>query len=143
MTNPRMQAKRQRIGGTRHLSKLEPQMKKLLLAIVITFTPFILPAQASNLTGDALAFACQANVPDMKRDKKTEEYAKFCNTYINGWDDARFAFLQGTITYCPPRITLKEMSVIFFDYLATHREAGKLPASEALMLAFKDMWPCH
>ena len=118
-------------------------MKKLLLATVITFTPFILPAYASDLTGEALALACSANVPDLKRDKKSKEFAQFCNTYINGWDDAEFAFLQGTETYCPPTITVKEMSVIFFDYLATHREARKLPAAEALMLAFKDKWPCR
>jgi hypothetical protein len=97
----------------------------------------------SELKGEALALACSANAPDLKRDKNTEKYAEFCNSYINGWDDARFAFLQGTTTYCPPRITVKEMSILFFDYLATHREARKLPAAEALMLAFKDKWPCH
>jgi Rap1a immunity proteins len=114
-------------------------MKKLLLAIV----PFIVPAHASDLTGEALALACEGNVPGMKRDKNAEAYATFCNAYINGWDDARFAFLHGTRTYCPPTITVKEMSPIFFDYLATHKEARKLPAAEALMLAFKDKWPCH
>ena len=60
---------------------------------------------ASNLTGEALAYACQGNVPNMKKEKNTEEYAKFCNAYINGWDGARFAFLQGTTTFCPPQIT--------------------------------------
>jgi hypothetical protein len=100
--------------------------------------------RATDLTGEALAYACQGNVPGFAgRDKKTAEYATFCNTYINGWDDARFAFLQGTVTYCPPRITAKELSVVFFDYLATHREARKLPAAEALMAAFKDKWPCR
>src|SRR5262245_37934200 len=79
----------------------------------------------------------------MKREKNTEEYAKFCNAYITAWDDARFAFLQGTTTYCPPKITVKALSVIFFDYLATHKEARKIPAPEALMLAFKDKWPCQ
>jgi hypothetical protein len=103
----------------------------------------MLPAHASDLTGEALALACASNVPDIKNNKNKEEYSKFCNAYINGWDDARFAFLQGTRTYCPPRITVKEMSVIFFDYLATHREARKLPAAEALMVAFKDKWPCN
>jgi hypothetical protein len=101
------------------------------------------PAHASEITGEVLALACSGNVPGMKREKNTEEYAKFCNTYINAWDDARFAFLQGTTTYCPPKITVKEMSVIFIDYMATHKEAAKLPAAEALMLAFKDKWPCH
>jgi hypothetical protein len=96
-------------------------MNKLLLAAVITLTPFMLPAHASDLTGEALALACASNVPDIKNNKNKEEYSKFCNAYINGWDDARFAFLQGTRTYCPPRITVKEMSVIFFDYLATQR----------------------
>jgi Rap1a immunity proteins len=117
-------------------------MKKLLLAIVITFVPLIIPAQASDLTGEALALACQGNVPNLKRHKDTEKYTQFCNAYINGWDDARFAFLQGTTTYCPPKITVKQTSVVFFDYLATHKEARKLPAAEALMSAFKDKWPC-
>jgi Rap1a immunity proteins len=97
----------------------------------------------SEVTGEVLALACSSNVPGIKREKNTEEYAKFCNVYLHGWDDARFAFLQGTTTYCPPKITYKEMSVIFYDYLATHKEARKLPAAEALMLAFKDKWPCH
>jgi hypothetical protein len=35
------------------------------------------------------------------------------------------------------------MSVVFFDYMAVHKEAGKLPAAEALMLAFKDRFPCR
>lgn len=111
-------------------------------AVVIAFAPFM--AHATDLTGEALALACQGNVPGFAaRDKKTEEYAKFCNTYINAWDDARFAFLQGTVTYCPPRITAKELSVVFFDYLATHPEVRKLPAAEALMTAFKGTWPCN
>jgi hypothetical protein len=121
-----------------------PHIKKLLLATVITFASFVVPAHASDLTGGALALACEGNVPGMKREKNTEEYAKVCNAYINGWDDARFAFLQGTTTYCPPpNITVKALSVVFFDYLATHKEARNLPAAEALMLAFKDKWPCY
>jgi hypothetical protein len=107
-----------------------------------TSVPFEAPAP-SGVTGEVLALACSSNVPGIKREKNTEDHAKFCNVYIHGWDDARFAFLQGTTTYCPPKITYKEMSVIFFDYLATHKEARKLPAAEALMLAFKDKWPCH
>jgi hypothetical protein len=94
------------------------------------------------VTGEALAYACVGNVPGMKREKDTEKYLHFCNSYINGWDDARFAFLQGTRTYCPPKITVKELSVVFFDYLAEHREARKLLAAAALMSAFKDKWPC-
>jgi hypothetical protein len=46
-----------------------PHMKKLLLPAVITFAPFILSAYASNLTGDALALACEGNVPNMKKEK--------------------------------------------------------------------------
>jgi hypothetical protein len=99
-------------------------------------------ARYSDLTGEALALACQGNVPGMKREKDKAEYAKFCNAYINGREDALSAFLQGTRPYCPPSITVKEMSVIFFDYLATHREPRTLRAAEALMLAFKDKWPC-
>jgi hypothetical protein len=117
-------------------------MKRLLLATAITFAPFIIPAHASGIAAEALACACRGNVPDLKREKDTEENAALCNAYISGWDDARFAFLQGTTTFCPPQITLKDMSVVFFDYLATHKEARKLPAAEALMLAFKDKWPC-
>jgi hypothetical protein len=60
-----------------------------------------------------------------------------------GWDDARFDFLKGTTTFCPPEVNYKDMSVVFFDYLAKHKEARKLSASEALMLAFKNEWPCH
>ncbi len=117
-------------------------MKNLLLATVISFTPFMLPAQASDVTGELLALTCAANVPGLKRDKDTEKYQQFCNAYINGWDDARFAFLQGTRTYCPPKITVKELSVIFFDYLAAHKDSREIPAAEALMAAFKDKWPC-
>jgi Rap1a immunity proteins len=95
------------------------------------------------MTGELLAFACRGNVPNLERDKDTEEYAKFCNAYLHGWDDARFAFLKGTTTFCPPTVTYKDMSVIFFDYLAVHKEARKLPAAEALMLAFKARWPCN
>jgi hypothetical protein len=104
-------------------------MKRLLLATVITFAPFVVPAHATDLTGEALALACEGNVPGIKRGKNTEEYAKFCNTYINGWEDAIFAFLKGTTTYCPPQVTVKEMSVVFFDYLAAHKEARRLPAA--------------
>jgi hypothetical protein len=98
---------------------------------------------ASNLTGEALALACAGNVPGLKKGKDAEEHVKLCDAYINGWDDARFAFLQGTRTFCPPGITVKEMSVVFFDYLASHNEARKIPAAEALMLAFKDRFPCR
>jgi hypothetical protein len=52
-------------------------MKRLLLATVITFTPFILPAHASDLTGEALALACQGNVPDMKREKTQKNTPSF------------------------------------------------------------------
>jgi Rap1a immunity proteins len=117
-----------------------------------TSVPFEAPAPSgvtgevpapSGVTGEVLALACSSNVPGMKREKNTEDHAKFCNSYITGWDDARFAFLQGTTTFCPPKITVKALSVIFVDYLATHKEAKKIPAAEALMLAFKDKWPCH
>jgi hypothetical protein len=118
-------------------------MKTLLLATVITIAPFISLAKADGITGEALAYACAGNVPGAKREKNTDDYVKFCNAYITGWDDARFAFLQGTRTYCPPTITSRETSVVFFDYLATHEGARKLPAAAALMLAFKDKWPCR
>lgn len=109
-----------------------------------TSVPFEVPAPPrSGVTGEVLALACSANVPGLKRETNTEDHAKFCNSYITGWDDARFTFLQGTTTYCPPQITVKALSVVFFDYLATHEEARKLPAAEALMLAFKDKWPCQ
>ncbi|MBR1172852.1 hypothetical protein JQ617_02700 [Bradyrhizobium sp. KB893862 SZCCT0404] len=95
------------------------------------------------MPGAALALACAGNVPGIKRDKKSEEYAKFCNAYINGWDDARIAFMQGTRSFCPTGLPVKDMSVIFFDYVMAHREARDLPAAEALMLAFKDRFPCQ
>jgi hypothetical protein len=43
----------------------------------------------------------------------------------------------------PFRITVKEMSVVFSHYWAAHQEVGKIPAAEALMLAFKNKWPCR
>ncbi|OSI23731.1 hypothetical protein BST65_20695 [Bradyrhizobium canariense] len=82
-------------------------------------------------------------MPGLKRDKKPDEYAKFCNAYINGWNDARVAFLQGTRTFCPPNVTVKDMSVVFFDYMAEHKEARDMPAAQALMQAFKDKFPCQ
>jgi hypothetical protein len=128
---------------TERVSALGPHMKKLLFTTAITFAPFIIPAHASDITAEVLAYACKGNVPDLKKEKDTQENTALCNSYINGWDDARFAFLQGTTTFCPPKISVKDMSVVFFDYLATHKEARKLPAAEALMLAFKDRWPCN
>ena len=101
-----------------------------------------LPSHATDLTGEALALACEGNVPNMQTPKNSERYVQFCNAYINGWDDARFAFFRGRATYCPPRITAKELSVVFFDYMALHAEARDLPAAEALMVAFKHKWPC-
>ena len=118
-------------------------MQNLLLAAVITFAPCRIPALASNLTGEDLAYACEANLPDIKKGKQSVERAQLCNAYSNGWDDARFAFLQGARTFCPPGITVKEMSVIFFDYLASHNEARRLPAAEAIMAAFKNKLPCN
>jgi hypothetical protein len=41
----------------------EKFMKTLLLAAVITFALFAVPAHATDLTGEALAFACEGNVP--------------------------------------------------------------------------------
>ena len=102
-----------------------------------------LPTQASNVTGETLAYACRVNLPEAKREKDSEKLAQFCNTYINAWDDARYSFLKGTRTYCPPAITVKQMSVIFFDYMAGHPETRDLPAADALMLAFKAKWPCR
>ena len=100
-------------------------------------------ARASSVTGESLAYACMANVPEMKRDRDSEKRSQFCNTYLNAWDDARYSFLKGTRTYCPPAVTIKDMSVIFFDYMAGNREARDLPAADALMLAFKARWPCR
>ena len=70
-------------------------MKKLNLVSIIAFALLPVPAHATDLTGEVLAMACEGNMPG-KESKKTEEYAKFCIAYINGWDDARFAFLKGT-----------------------------------------------
>ncbi|WP_439361821.1 Rap1a/Tai family immunity protein [Bradyrhizobium sp. DASA03007] len=95
------------------------------------------------MPGAALALACAGNVPGLKKDRKADDYAKFCNAYINGWDDARIAFMQGTRTFCPTGLPVKEMSVIFFDYMMAHKEARDVPAADALMLAFKDKFPCE
>jgi hypothetical protein len=107
----------------------------------------MVPANAMEASAQVLALACAGNVPDLPKSKTFDLDPKgvieFCHVYLNGWDDARVAFLQGTITYCPPKITYKELSVVFFDYLATHKEARELSAAEALMVAFKDKWPCH
>ncbi len=89
-----------------------------------------------------LAYACSGNLPNAKRQQDTEKLPQFCNTYINAWDDARYSFLKGSRTFCPPKITVKEMRVVFFDYMATHREGREAPAVEALMLAFKAKWAC-
>jgi hypothetical protein len=118
-------------------------MKKLILFIAVGFAPFVLPTQAGAMTADVLAYACEGNVPNTKKEKNTDERVRFCNAYITGWDEARFAFLQGKTTYCPPDTTTKDVSVVFFDYMTTHREAKDLPAAEALMLAFKNKWPCR
>src|SRR5262249_20483892 len=135
---------RKEIGASEFCLRLEKGIRgKVENPTSVPFEVPAPPAHASEVTGEALAIACSGNVPGMKRGKNTEEYAKFCNSYITGWDDARFAFLQGTTTFCPPKITVKALSVIFVDYLATHKEAKKIPAAEALMLAFKDKWPCH
>jgi len=118
-------------------------MRTVLVAVAIVLAAIDVTARATDLTGEALALACASNVPNLKRERNAERYAQFCNMYINGWDDARVAFLHGTRTFCPPGITVKEMSVVFFDYLASHNEARKLPAAQALMLAFKDKFPCQ
>jgi hypothetical protein len=86
---------------------LGAHMKRLLLATAITFAPFIIPADASGIAAEALAYACRGNVPDLKREKDTEENAALCNAYISGWDDARFAFLQGTTTSVLPKLLSK------------------------------------
>jgi hypothetical protein len=140
-----LDASRKEIGASEFCLRLEKLVRgKVENPASVPFeAPARPPAQASEVTGEMLAYACSGNVPGMKREKNTEDYVKFCNVYIHGWDDARFAFLQGTTTYCPPKITVKALSVIFFDYLATHEEARKIPAAEALMLAFKDKWPCQ
>ena len=117
-------------------------MNRLIFAFVIIAATGA-PAQASNVRGESLAYACMANVPGAKRDKDSEKLLQFCNTYINAWDDARYSFLKGTRTFCPPTVTIKEMSVVFFDYMAGRPEARDLPAADALMLAFKAKWPCR
>ena len=118
-------------------------MRKLLATVAVLAALVGAASPVYALTAEALAFACMGNVPDLKKDKNTAENVKLCHGYITGWDDARFAFLQGTTTYCPPpTFTTKEASVVFFDYVATHRETKDLPAAETLMLAFKAKWPC-
>jgi hypothetical protein len=117
-------------------------MRKILLATLLACS--VSQAHATDLTGEALALACAENVPGMasKDKKKSEQYAEFCNSYINGWDDARYYFRKGTRTYCPPRITAKELSVVFFDFLASHKEVRQIPAAEALYIAFSERFPC-
>ncbi len=97
----------------------------------------------NDFTGEVLALACGSNLPDSKKDKDSDRFSQLCNTYINGWEDALFAFGQETKPFCPPAVTVKQMSIVFFDYLASHKEERKLPAAQALMLAFKDKWPCR
>jgi hypothetical protein len=79
----------------------------------------------------------------MEKDKDTEENAIFCAAYFGGWDDALSITLKENVPYCPREVRIKEMIVVFYNYLAAHEEARKLRAAEALMLAFKDKWPCH
>jgi hypothetical protein len=118
-------------------------MKKLLLTTAITLGSFITPAHASSMTADALAAVCIGNIPNIEKEKDWKERAAWCNSYLMGWDDARYAFLKGTTTFCPHEVSYKDMSIVFYDYLVAHKEARKLPAAEALMLAFKAYWPCH
>jgi hypothetical protein len=120
--------------------------RALSLGVICVGTLFAFTAPARAFTGMELAYACMSNLPEVKSDKHhTKENAGLCNAYITGWDDARFAFLQGTRTFCPPNppATSKESSIVFLDYVASHKEIEELPAAEALMMAFKNKWPCQ
>ena len=116
-------------------------MRALLFAGAIVLGLSV-TGNASSLTGESLAFACAGNVPGLKKDRDSDKRVELCNIYINAWDDTVSAFMR-TRPFCPPGVTIKEMSVIFFDYLATHKEARDLPAAEAVMQALKDKFPCQ
>ena len=110
----------------------------LLAAMASTATP-----AAAFIEAELLAYSCLAQLPEAKPDKDANSRSVFCNAYIDGWEDAIYTFRQDEKPYCPPAITIKEMSVAFVDYVAAHREARHIPAAEAPMLAFKSKWPCR
>jgi hypothetical protein len=65
-------------------------MRKLLLAAAAV-SALAVPAQAGNMTGEQLAFACVSQAPGVKQYKESKERTIFCNTYLTGWDDGAYA----------------------------------------------------
>jgi hypothetical protein len=129
------------------IANLVLAMKVIILLVILLLLQLSFgKAHASSVvTTDVLAYACMSNIPGApKKNKENKERdLMFCHAYITGWDDARFAFLQGKVTYCPPSgLTSKELSIVFFDYVATHPEAKKMPVATVLMMAARDKWPC-
>jgi hypothetical protein len=119
-------------------------MRKLLLAAAAV-SALAVPAQAGNMTGEQLAFACVSQAPGVRQYKESKERTIFCNTYLTGWDDGAYAVSGNEDPpYCPgEKVTIKQMSLVIVDYVIAHRdEAKKTPAHELVMVALKDRWPC-
>jgi Rap1a immunity proteins len=113
------------------------------LLLLATAANAVVPAgdkekKEHEMTGEDLALYCVGNLPDKIKDK--EKRASQCIAYILGRDRATTAF--STEHFCSPTITIKDMSIVFLDYLASHREVGQLPAAKSLMTAFQGKWPC-
>jgi hypothetical protein len=119
------------------------------LLFLATAANAVVPASSTNkgkeehkeMTGDGLAYFCMANVPgNPAKVRDNGKRANQCNAFISGWDKAAAAF--STEYFCSPTITFKDMSIVFIDYLVSHKEARELPAAKSLMTAFQAKWPC-
>ena len=95
----------------------------------------------TKTTGDELAYNCLGNAsgsPLKGKDKEMRGY--LCSSFIEGWDRARVVF--STETYCSPVMSFKDLSLVYLEYVISHKDVGKIPAAKALLIAFQDKWPC-
>jgi Ssp1 endopeptidase immunity protein Rap1a len=121
-------------------------MRKILLAAAAV-SALAVPAHAGNMTAEQLAYSCVSQAPGVKQYKDSKERAAFCNTYISGWDGGAYAAAGkgDDPAFCPgdKKITIKQMSLVFVDYVIEHRDEAKTTqADDLLMTAMKDRWPC-
>ena len=117
------------------------------LLLLATAANAIVPAAGNKekirteTTGDELAYNCLGNVPRSPlKGREKEVRANLCTSFIEGWDRAMTAF--STERFCSPIMLFKDMSIVYVDYIISHRDAGKLPAAKALLIALQDRWPC-
>jgi hypothetical protein len=138
-----------RIGGNK---------VKLLGFATATLMCFAVPqthAKDVVVTAEMLALMCAGNVPDLidKKDKDQQKHVVYCNGYFTGMGDGIGLFRKhgktlGADGFCPPPMSVKEYSVVFFDYMATQskerrEQLKELPAGDVIAMAFKDKWPCQ